>query len=425
MMRLGYRFQLNLLMAACACWSLVVAATTLADQPPQPDIVEVVVQGMGTDANSSMLNAYSNAVQQALGLYVDAETLVQNDEIVRDKILTYSKGFIQEVTKLKESQANGLFQVSIRAKIQRQKLLEQAKANNITVKAVEGLSLQAQVESQLKQEEDANALFEKAMLPIMGTTFHRAELVPSTQEYPNPVIDKTGTDSNVVTLGYKVYILIDEEGYFKHVKNVLLPVLDQISTIKKDSTIKYSNRYGHKIGIDENQGDITGGIDKNLSLLKVLTWKDQSLTSSRWRIYTIPSAVVSKRLKHEWVKSWVPDIDLSLMDESNELVAIGNVRSDCGGSGAYGCAIFSVDSRPYSYKSINTLGGLNIISFQNIFIAPYFSTGLDIVMTDVVIHGNMAIIPLRTLYYTINVTVPRKDLSRIKMAKLEVKPSGG
>jgi hypothetical protein len=53
---------------------------------------------MGVDANAALLNAYSNAVQQALGLYVDAETLVQNDAIVRDKILTYSKGFIQEVT---------------------------------------------------------------------------------------------------------------------------------------------------------------------------------------------------------------------------------------------------------------------------------------------------------------------------------------
>ena len=53
------------------------------------------------------INAYSNAVQQALGLYVDAETLVQNDQIVQDKILTYSKGFIQEVTTVKQSQANG------------------------------------------------------------------------------------------------------------------------------------------------------------------------------------------------------------------------------------------------------------------------------------------------------------------------------
>ncbi|MFO1372152.1 MAG: hypothetical protein U1F42_07070 [Candidatus Competibacteraceae bacterium] len=77
---------------------------------------------MGTDANAALLNAYSNAVQQALGSYVDAETLVQNDQIVRDKILTYSKGFIQEATKLKESQANGLFQVNIRAKVKRQQL---------------------------------------------------------------------------------------------------------------------------------------------------------------------------------------------------------------------------------------------------------------------------------------------------------------
>ncbi len=126
--------------------------TTQPEQTAQPETVEVVTQGMGIDANSALINAYSNAVQQALGLYVDAETLVQNDQIVQDKILTYSKGFIQEVTTVKQSQANGLFQVNIRAKVKRQKLLEQAKANNITVKSVEGVSLHAQVETQLNQE---------------------------------------------------------------------------------------------------------------------------------------------------------------------------------------------------------------------------------------------------------------------------------
>ena len=95
-------------------------AIAKSEQPAQPDIVEVVAQGMGTDANAALLNAYSNAVQQALGSYVDAETLVQNDQIVRDKILTYSKGFIEKVDIVSQNQANGLFEVKIRAKVKRQ-----------------------------------------------------------------------------------------------------------------------------------------------------------------------------------------------------------------------------------------------------------------------------------------------------------------
>ncbi|MCK7580486.1 MAG: hypothetical protein MZV65_35815 [Chromatiales bacterium] len=55
--------------------------------------------------------------------------------------MTYSRGFIQKADIVGRSQANGLFQVNIRAKVQRQKLLEKAKAGNITIKQVEGVSL--------------------------------------------------------------------------------------------------------------------------------------------------------------------------------------------------------------------------------------------------------------------------------------------
>jgi tetratricopeptide (TPR) repeat protein len=141
------------------------------------DIVEVVAQGMGTDQNSALLNAYSNAVQQALGLYVDAETMVKNDQIVRDQILTYSKGFIQKVDIVSQNQASGLFQVNIRAQVKRQKLMEQAKVNNIALKSVDGASLHGQVLTQVKQEEDAKALLTKALSPFTGVALLRVELV--------------------------------------------------------------------------------------------------------------------------------------------------------------------------------------------------------------------------------------------------------
>lgn len=100
-----------------------VATPTPATAATPSEFVDVIATGMGVDANAALLNAYSNAVQQALGLYIDAETLVQNDEIVRDKILTYSKGFIEEAKQISSSEANGIFQVKIRAKVKREQLL--------------------------------------------------------------------------------------------------------------------------------------------------------------------------------------------------------------------------------------------------------------------------------------------------------------
>lgn len=248
------------------------------------DLVEVVAQGMGTDQTSALNNAYSNAVQQALGLYVDAETMVQNDQIVRDQILMSSRGFIQKADIVSQSQANGLFQVNIRAKVQRQQLLEKAKASNITVKQVEGVSLHAQVVSQVKQEQDAKALLEKTLLPLMDATLLRAELVPPSQEQPNPTINKAGTNDQFVTLDYKVNLWIDESEYYNYVKNTLIPVLNQIAIRKGELTANYrmndsSSTYTGTVIEDEALERKEEELSNKEFSFNVLTWKDKGLTS--------------------------------------------------------------------------------------------------------------------------------------------------
>lgn len=371
-------------------------ATVKPEQPAQSDLVEVVAQGMGTDANAALLNAYSNAVQQALGSYVDAETLVQNDQIVRDKILTYSKGFIEKADIVSQNQANGLFQVNIRAKVKRQQLLEQAKTNNISVKAVEGVSLHAQVESQIKQEKDAKALLEKALLPLLKTTFHRAELAPSTKEQPNPTINKAGTDDNFVTLDYKVSLWIDEPEYLKYVKNNLIPVLDQIATDKEEFTRKFEN---NKMEEDIKPTIIIG---KDQISISVLVWKDKALTSSKWRLYVVSKDSMPPQLTEKNYSKRVNTlgVELSLVDESNEIVALGKIIDGNDGN------IINF----YSLRCIEA-SGCNIIR-----IAPYFSSFYNYYRI---------VIPPKSHSATVSVKISKEDLPRVKSAKLEVKSAGG
>lgn len=114
--------------------------------------------------------------------------------------------------------------------MKRQQLLDQAKSNNIFAKPFEGLNLHAQVESQLKQDKDAKALLEKALLPLLTeTTLHRVELVPETIEQPNPTIDKKKTNDYFVTFDFKVNLSIDKNKYYQYVSNNLLPVLNQLA----------------------------------------------------------------------------------------------------------------------------------------------------------------------------------------------------
>lgn len=394
------------------------------EQPAQPDIVEVVAQGMGIDANAALLNAYSNAVQQALGLYVDAETMVQNDQIVQDKILTYSKGFIQEATTVKQSQANGLFQVNIRAKVKRQQLLEQAKANNISVKAVEGVSLHAQVETQIKQESDAKALLEKALLPLIGETLLRADLAPSTQDQPNPIINKEGSNEQFVTLDYRVQLSVDESLYYNYVKNDLIPVLNSLATRKGEFSMQYKNEKrgdGRLNLIEDNNVFKNEELNKDnvkVYSVSVLVWKDKGFSSSKWNWFYISKDYFSKwvgndsdsdRYKSSEIQRLCnKSIDLSLLDQKNEIVALGNQSIDL----------------PYGGNSNNKtcvlgnsgIAGISILyaDKNSIRISPYFGR---------INYDAERLLPMQIA--TISVKILREDIPRVKNIKMEVKPTGG
>lgn len=374
-----------------------------------PDLIEVVAQGMGIDVNAALLNAYSNAVQQALGLYVDAETLVQNDQVVQDKILTYSKGFIQEAEKLKESQTNGLFQVNIRAKVKRQQLLEQAKANNISVKAVDGVSLHAKVETQLKQEQDAKELLEKTLLPLIDATLLRAELIQSTQEQPNPTINKEGTNDQFVTLDYKVSLWIDESEYYKYVKNTLIPILNQIAVRKGELTVNFKQGYKGHIYQDGALDHKEKELKEKDFLFGILTLKDKALTAGKWQWFFVQEDQVPEIYRRRYGGNSTKItkilckkiIELDLLDEKSEIVALGNsvvaIDDSC------------INSSTSPIVQDHYLG-------RDIRISPFLST----------YNGNgQGIVPPKSGYFTISVKIPKEDIPHVKSAKLEVKSTEG
>jgi hypothetical protein len=344
------------------------------------EVVEVVAQGMGVDQSSALENAYSNAVQQALGLYVDAETMVQNDQIVRDQILTYSKGFIQEIDLISESQANGLFQVNIHAKVRRQQLLEQAKASNISIKKVEGASLHAQVLSQIKQEEDAKALLDKVLMPLTKVNLYRAALANE-----RPTIVKEQSDKDITTLNYKYYLWVDEKDYINYVKNDLIPVLNQIATgHQQELTIKFK----------KNNDLVNEDLKIQADMIYFLTWRDKAFNMSKWLKYNMPENYKDTQIIEFFKNRRIPiqpvAIEISLLDKDENLVALGS----------------ELDNNCPTCSIIRYIGGAIVIS-------P-FSDRSD----------SNFLIP-NTKQRSLNVKVSNTDLPRVMSAKLEIKPAGG
>ena len=101
----------------------------------------VFAEGVGTTREDALKDAFRAAVRQVVGEAVDAETIVKNEELVRDQVLTYSDGFIPEHKVTSEKHDNGLFRMGILAKVQRRSVIMKLKAANVTAKSFDGQSV--------------------------------------------------------------------------------------------------------------------------------------------------------------------------------------------------------------------------------------------------------------------------------------------
>jgi hypothetical protein len=118
----------------------------------------VFAEGVGTTKEEALKDAFRAAVRQVVGEVVDGETLVKNEELVKDQVLTYSDGFIPEHKVTSEKRDNGLFRVGIRAKVQRRGVIMKLKSANIAIKEVDGQSLGGLIESRREAQQNALAL---------------------------------------------------------------------------------------------------------------------------------------------------------------------------------------------------------------------------------------------------------------------------
>ena len=58
--------------------------------------VELTVTAYGTDAENSKNNALRNAIEQAYGAFLSSNTLIKNDELVKDEIISLSNGNVKK-----------------------------------------------------------------------------------------------------------------------------------------------------------------------------------------------------------------------------------------------------------------------------------------------------------------------------------------
>jgi hypothetical protein len=161
-------------------------------------------EGSGTTGDEAIRDALRNAVRAAVGVLVEGETLVKQEDVISDKVLTYSDGFVSSYDVLSREQKDGLFRVRIRAHVERRKLLADLRTAGVSLDAVDGKGLVASALTRKDARESAAGLLNKAFTSLPNLLV--AEVQPP-----------TATDYQIDTqrLPLSITVRVDRKKYFE------------------------------------------------------------------------------------------------------------------------------------------------------------------------------------------------------------------
>lgn len=154
------RQQFHSICAACA--AILISAASIA-----ADTQLVTATGYGMNVEEAKRAAVRAAVEAVVGTMVDAETLVENDKLVQEKILSYSAGLVEDVKFIGEPDTapSGLVTVRVQAKVVKTALVERIQAATRAEATVDGESLYQQLLQAKQNLDDAGKIMEDLFKP--------------------------------------------------------------------------------------------------------------------------------------------------------------------------------------------------------------------------------------------------------------------
>ncbi len=194
------------------------------------ETVKVRGRGTGMSKMEALKDAYRDAVEQAVGLYVDAEQMVRQEELVKDQILTQSNAYIEKYEIAKEAKSeNGLFQITILANVRNRALARRIMDVMPTYRASlasHSKDLHAKIVTDLKATDDAVSIVRNELAELSPL---KHLLKVKLMSY-SPVPESVEGNPNSVRLWYPVKVEVDENRYYNDFMPRWLRILDQIKT---------------------------------------------------------------------------------------------------------------------------------------------------------------------------------------------------
>lgn len=217
----------------CCIFLFLTLATLYANEPER--IEKVVVTGIGIDADKARQNAIRNAVEQVIGTFVSSDTIVQNSQVLKDEILTYSGGYLKDShTISEEKNDDGLFTIKLEAQVVSTKLKRKIESLNIATKKVEGDTLFGQAFSKVDQKQGGEKM--------IGNILSKYPQASYQLEVGKPSIENTDHRNEMASVNIPLLIRWDKD-FLKELKLILAQTASKdFSSIGVSSFEKGSNR---------------------------------------------------------------------------------------------------------------------------------------------------------------------------------------
>jgi len=132
------------------------------------ETTSVVVTGMGIDGDAATRNAWSAAISQVVGTMVSADVVISNNKLLKNEVLSHSRGFVEHYEEIDRRVNNGIFEVEARVTVRKSQLHERLVDLEIVRVQIDGGSLAAQIQTKIQESSDAAAMLKGSIEP-----FHR------------------------------------------------------------------------------------------------------------------------------------------------------------------------------------------------------------------------------------------------------------
>ncbi len=127
----------------------------------------VMATGEGETKDEAVKMALRSAVEQGVGVLIDSETLIENNQLISDKVYSEVKGYIKGYDVLEEKEEDGLFEAKVKATVALARLRKDIKALNIILDEKEN----PRIAVAFKEYVDGAELPAPVLRPLFEKTF--------------------------------------------------------------------------------------------------------------------------------------------------------------------------------------------------------------------------------------------------------------